>query len=127
MSLGKEMAEEVLVIDNRLRYTLFGLECALGISFSTAECERVFHDATCDQVFAKNYVFFASSKHAVTGRVDEYEPDSIWIQLKGIPGSAELLRRVIDGAKFLDLHLRQVRSSELDSGRSDGGLAGHTD
>jgi hypothetical protein len=48
-----EVAEELLHIDMRLRFALFGLECALGVSFSGTECERVFQDTNKDHVSTK--------------------------------------------------------------------------
>ena len=115
MSPTEEVVEELLPIEARLDFVLFGLECALGVSFSGAEWERVFRDAADDQISAKHYVFFESSRLAVTGRVDDYEPESVWIQVKGISGARELLRRVVEGADCLDFRLRQRSGEERDS------------
>lgn len=102
-----EVAEEQLPIDLRLRFALFGLECVLGVSFSGAECERVFRDAKGDQVSAKRYTFFTSPRLAVTGRVDEYEPESIWIRVEGGKGNSEILRRVAADSEFAAVRLRE--------------------
>jgi hypothetical protein len=88
-----EVAEELVTMDSRLRFALFGLECAPGVSFAGVECEREFRDCAEDQVSAKRYTFFESPRLAVTGRVDEYEPESLWMQVRGERGSRELLRR----------------------------------
>jgi len=103
-----DVAEELLIIDMRLRFALFGLECALGVSFAGAECERAFRDAAEDQVSAKRYTFFESPRLSVTGRVDEYEPESMWVQVQGGRGSRDLLRRVIEGAEFAAFRLREA-------------------
>jgi hypothetical protein len=102
-----EVADERLTIDLRLRFALFGLECALGVSFDGAECERVFRDAAENQVSAKRYAFFESPRLLVTGRVDEYEPESVWVRVEGGRGVGELLRRVVEGAEFHALRLRE--------------------
>jgi hypothetical protein len=102
-----ELAEELLPIDLRLRFALFGLECALGVSFAGAECERVFRDAVEDQVSAKRYAFFESPRLSVTGRVDEYEPESVWVRVEGGRGVGELLRRVSAGTEFHAARLRE--------------------
>jgi hypothetical protein len=103
-----EVAEELLVIDHRLRFALFGLECALGVSFAGSECERVFRDATEDQVSSKRYTFFESPRLSVTGRVNEYEPDSVWVRVEGGGrGVDELLRRVAEGAEFQAFRFRE--------------------
>ena len=104
------VAEEHMTIDNRLRFAFFGLEIALNVFFSGAECERVFRDAEADTVSAKQYEFFRSQRLAVTGRVDAYEPEEIWIRIEG-RGGGEVLRRVFDGAEFHTL--RQQRMLEL--------------
>lgn len=102
-----EVAEELLPVDATLRFALFGLECALGETFNGVECERVFRDAGEDQVSAKQYVLFESPCIVVSGRVDEYEPESIWLRVQGQRGVAEVLRRVVEGAEFHAVRLRQ--------------------
>jgi hypothetical protein len=102
-----EVAEELLPVDLRLRFALFGLECALGVSFAGAECERVFRDAAEDQVSAKRYTFFESPCLIVSGRVDEHEPESVWVRVEGGRGVSETLRRVAKGAEFQAFRLRQ--------------------
>ena len=60
----------------------------------------MFHDAVEDQRSAKQYTFFESKHLCVTGRVDEYEPESLWVRVQGNRGVGELLRRVVEGAEF---------------------------
>lgn len=103
-----EVAEQLLTIDLRLRFALFGLECALGVTFSGVECERVFRDAAADQVSAKKYVFHESSNLVVTGRVEEYEPDSVWLRVGGRTGVREILRRVVEGAEHQAIRIRRT-------------------
>ena len=102
-----EVAEELLPVDTKLRFALFGLECALGVTFNGVECERVFRDAGENQVSAKQYVLFESPRIVVSGRVDEYEPESIWLRVQGERGVAEVLRRVVEGSEFHAVRLRQ--------------------
>lgn len=96
-------AEELVSIDMQLRYALFGLECALGVSFSGTEWERVFRDAELNRVSAKQYLFFESPQLKVTGQVNEYEPESIWLRIEGRQNNNEVLQRVIEGAKYAAL------------------------
>lgn len=119
-----EVAEELLPIDHRLQFALFGLECALGVSFAGAECLRVFRDAVEDQVSAKRYTFFESPRLAVTGRVDEYEPESIWVRVEGGRGCGEILQRVAAGSEFAELRRRQLdeqRHAEPGAAADGGG------
>ncbi len=95
-----EIAEELLTVDLRLRFALFGLECAFGVSFAGAECERVFGDATADQVSAKRYTFFTSPHLSVTGQVDDFEPDTIRVRVEGKRGCGAILRRVVQASEF---------------------------
>jgi hypothetical protein len=105
-----QVAEELLPIDVRLRFALFGLECTLGVSCAGAECERVFRDAAEDQLSAKQYMIFESPSLKVTGRVDEYEPETVWLQVSGRAGSRELFRRVAENSAFHAL--RAARAGE---------------
>jgi hypothetical protein len=102
-----DVAEERLPIGVRLRFVLFGLECVLGVSFAGAERERVFRDAADDQVSAKRYTFFESPRLTVRGRVDEYEPESIWVRVVGGRGFGAMLRRVAEGAGHAEFRLHQ--------------------
>jgi hypothetical protein len=102
-----EVAEELPPVDLQLRFALFGLECALGVPFAGAECERVFRDAAEDQVSAKRYTFFESPHLIVSGRADEYEPESVWIRVEGSRGVGETLRRVAQGAELQAYRFRQ--------------------
>ncbi len=67
----------------------------------------MFREADDDQVSAKRYRPFESPHLSVTGRVAEYEPESIWVRVEGNPGIGELLRRIAEGAEFQALRLRQ--------------------
>lgn len=80
----------------------------LGVSFDGSECERVFRDAVADQVSAKRYSFFDLPRLSVTGRVDEYEPESVWIRVDGAHGARALLRRVVEGAEVQSFRLREA-------------------
>jgi len=77
------MARYLALIDGSLRFALFGLECALSVEFSVTEVERVFRDSKADQVSAKEYVLCESGNLRVSGLVDAYEPESIWIHVEG--------------------------------------------
>lgn len=72
-----------IVIDDALRFVLFGLQCACGVEFSGRECERVFSDSRDNQVSAKSYVFFDSARLCVTGTVEEYEPETLILTVRG--------------------------------------------
>jgi hypothetical protein len=77
------------------------------VSFAGAVCEQVFRDAADDKVSAKRYRFFEPPHLSVTGRVDEYEPESVWVRVEGNRGIGEVVRRVAEGAEFQALRLRQ--------------------
>lgn len=107
-----EVAEELLPIDTTLRFALFGLECALGISFNGVECERIFREAAENQVSAKQYVLLESRRLIVSGRVDEYESESIWIRVQGEPSIAAVMRQVVERSKS---HAVRLCSNSRDS------------
>lgn len=103
-----EIAEELLTIDLGLRFALFGLECALDVSFDGAECERVFLDAANNQVSSKHYRFFSSSRLTVNGQVDDYEPESIRLRVEGQRGCGEILRRITQNSTFAVYRMRKA-------------------
>ena len=115
-----EATELQLTIDMRLRFTLFGLECALGVSFDGGECERVFRDAAEDQVTVKCYTFFTSPRLSVTGRVDEYEPESVWLRAEGKRGIGEVLRKSVGGAGLHVFRLTESMERESQNGPIPG-------
>ena len=110
-----EITEELLPIGLRLRFVLFGLECAFGVSFNGVECERVFRDAAEDQVSAKRYLLFESPGLIVSGLVEEYEPVSIWLRLQGGHRVTEVLLRVIEAADFHAFRLRESAERDKDA------------
>ena len=107
-----EVAESLMPIDVRLRLALFGLECALGVPLSAPEAERVFRDCEGDRVSAKEYEFHQSRRLRVSGRVDEYEPETIRLRVEGDRGVAGLLARVAEGAESHALRLRSAQQHE---------------
>ena len=102
-----EVAEERFAIDDRPRLAQFGLECALHVSFNGAERKRVFQDRTVDQVSEKRYVFFESARLSVIGQVDEYEPETVRLQIRGSVRPCDLLQCVKVGAELHCFRLRQ--------------------
>jgi len=107
-----EIADAILPIDLQLRFALFGLECALAESLDGVECERVFRDAAEDQVSAKQYLLFESTRLVVSARVGEYEPDLVRLRVQGERGTAELVKRIIENSAFHALRRRQSMESD---------------
>ena len=76
-------SEILLCFGNQLRLFLFGLQCKLDVELYVAECERAFSDAETDKNSPKQYTFYNDRHVTVTGQVDDYEPESIWIIVNG--------------------------------------------
>lgn len=89
-----EVAEELILIDNHFPGLLRALESALGVAFSTSELERSLSEAQSDRRSEKRYTFFDGASFSVTGQVDEYEPETIWIRVRG-RGAKALLQELI--------------------------------
>lgn len=75
-------AEAVFIIGEQLRFTFFGLECALHVEFNPDETERAFADAGTDakgflDSRAKHYTFRDAPGLRVTGQVDDHEPETL--------------------------------------------------
>jgi hypothetical protein len=72
-------ATELLIIDDTLRYVLYGVSVVLGIDMRASEIERLFVSSASDDSTAQNYEFHRSPRVLVSGRVDAYEPESVWL------------------------------------------------
>jgi hypothetical protein len=94
-----EDAKQLVSIDLELRFVLFGLQVALGVVFPTREMERVFSDALDDQASPKEYHFHDSARVSLTGSVDAYEPETIWLRLRH-PDAPSLLLRITEAAHY---------------------------
>jgi hypothetical protein len=90
-----EAARELVPIGATLPLLLLKLSSVLGVTFDPVECERIFVDAVEDPVSAKQYVLFESPNLAILAFVDEYEPETIWLEVRGGRGVCERLRRVV--------------------------------
>jgi len=94
----KSNVEESLIIDTSLRFALFGLECAFGVTLDGVECERIFCDSIEYQISAKEYLLHNSPRLLIAGRVDDYEPEMIHLRVSGLSGAEAILKHVIEGA-----------------------------
>ena len=79
---------ELVMIDENLRFILFGISCRLGIDMNSMECDKIYSDMRDGQFSNKNYTLFSRKDLEITAVVDEYEPESIWIKI--------ILKEVID-------------------------------
>ena len=75
------MGRALLDIDDSLRFFLFGLETALGVGFEVFEVERVFEDARTNGCREIRYDLHSTRRARVSGWVEAYEPDTIWIEV----------------------------------------------
>jgi hypothetical protein len=96
--MKQHMIEIPVLIDHQLRFVFFGLEQFFGVTFSAMECEKVFDDAIFDQTSAKRYCFCESPRFYVSGRVDDYEPDQIWLETQGNDKIKDHLNLIIEAA-----------------------------
>jgi hypothetical protein len=108
---GHNMTKELANIDEGLRFALFGLECALGVEFSVREVERVFRDVRNDQVARREYRFFDGNHLRVTGVVEEYEPESIWLDVEGGALDQRGLAELLERAKNQAIRMRKAANT----------------
>jgi hypothetical protein len=99
MHMTRHDAEELIIIDLKLRFVFFGLQLVLEVPFSVSEMERVFSDARDNQASSKEYSFYESPGTKITGTVDAYESDSIHLRLRH-KNATSILSRVIEAAHY---------------------------
>ena len=76
------MARILVPISYELPWFFLGLECALRVGLNVPEMQRVLEDSLEDLVSVKSYVFH-DSKIRISGLVEEYEPETMWISVDG--------------------------------------------
>ncbi len=98
------MAKEIQLLDinTRLRFVLFGLECVLDVELSPAEVERVFSDAEADLAETR-YVFWSGPGLEVTGYVEEYESGTLWLTVQSRRGYKPSLSAIAERAEYQEL------------------------
>ncbi|HEX8658605.1 MAG TPA: hypothetical protein VF690_13760 [Hymenobacter sp.] len=82
------MHYQPLLINDGLRTVLAELENHLVIHFNWTAVEQVFEDEKNDQVSFKLYLFykeksFFSSDWEISGAVNEYEPETLFLKSEG--------------------------------------------
>lgn len=66
------------------------IEKTFSINVDPTVLKQIFSDAESDSTSTKNYVLFEASKNlcksdlVITGRVEAYEPEAIWIEVSGV-------------------------------------------
>lgn len=91
---------QLISIGDQLRFTLFGLECALNVELNATVVEQVFSDAESNAGLEKRYVFWAGSGVEVTGYVEDYEPGDLWLKVQSRQGFKPLLSEVVERAGY---------------------------
>ena len=91
---------QLVSIDNQLRFVLFGLECALDAEFSVEAVEKIFFDGEQDAVSEKHYKLWAVNHQIVTGHVEAYEPEDIWLTVQTQKPFNPSLAAIVERAKY---------------------------
>ena len=96
------MAKEIqlISIDDQLRFTLFGLECALNVELDATVVEQVFSDAEGGSSSEKRYIFWAGSGTEITGYVEDYEPGDLWLTVQSRQNYKPLLSVIAERAGY---------------------------
>ncbi len=66
------------------------IERTFSIKVDAVVLKQVFTDSQTDSTSAKNYLLFEATKNlcksdlVITGKVEAYEPEAIWIEVTGV-------------------------------------------
>jgi hypothetical protein len=74
----------LITIDSKLVDFLSKVEKYLNITLDKAIVNKILTEAKDDQVTEKNYSVFETKGLSIHGIVDEYEPETVWIEIKNI-------------------------------------------
>jgi hypothetical protein len=102
-------ATELLTIDDTLRYVLYGVSVVLGIDMRASEIERLFIACADGDSTAKSYEFHRSPLAVVTGRVDDYEPETVWLSVVARKFDQAELKRLVEAARHTSFGLAAAR------------------
>lgn len=100
---------ELLIVDDTLRYVLYGVSVVLGIDMRASEIERLFAASASGDSSAHSYEFHRSPSVLVTGRVDEHEPESVWLSVAARKFDQFELKRLVEAARHASFGLAAVR------------------
>jgi hypothetical protein len=77
-------------ISTELRYIIHEVERYFNVILDQKIIDKIFVDVEHDQVSKKDYVIFEGEKKMfasqmiIRGTIDEYEPETIWIEIRNI-------------------------------------------
>jgi len=72
-------------INSELRGLVAEIKKYFSLDIDSGLIEKIVQDSETDQVTEKNYkIFEAKSQPTILATVDEYEPETIWIEIKNI-------------------------------------------
>lgn len=95
----------LLTIDSRLRFVLYGISITLDIQLHASEIERVFTASKLNDSKEQHYDFHRTTRAIVTGRVEEYEPESVWISVEAKKFSQSQLDRLVEATNHASFGL----------------------
>ncbi len=109
----RTLAQADVLIGDHLRFVFGAVEAVLGVEavLDASEMERVFLDARADQVSQKDYRFYSSGSVAVTGVVEEYEPETIVLHVEGHRELERILSELVENARSHALRFKNNRDS----------------
>lgn len=102
------------LIDDQLRFILFGLECALNVEFNPAEVERLFDDAERDPARGGEYIFWQGRGLSVTGHVDTYEPYGMDLRVESRRPVVPSLSEIVERAQYQVYRIERRREAEYE-------------
>lgn len=91
---------ESVLINSKLRLVLFGIQCVLDIEIDPKDIDKVFRDSEEDATSAKRYTFWEDGKTNFYGEVEDYEPETIILNIISKKITSEELKRIISRAEY---------------------------
>lgn len=104
---AKAIETVLLTIDRELRFTLFGLENALGVEFDVAAVEQVFMHEVEHGSADGNYILYESLRVRVLAYVEEYEPETVWLTVENLKGDEVKAADIAERAHYQILRMEQ--------------------
>jgi len=104
-------ASSLLIVDDRLRYVLYGICVSLDISISAQQIERVFTHCHEGDSSERSYVFHESRRAEVLGRSDAYEPETVCLKVRAKGFNQASLERLVSLAEHASFARQDLREA----------------
>lgn len=107
----RKPATILLPIDDALRFVLYGISVTLEIDLAASQIEQMFTASTRSAAREQMFEFHRSPRAIVSGRIEDYEPETVWLTVQARRFDEASLKRLVDAARHASFGMPWLRTS----------------